>query len=534
MLFTPKISPGSPRVVRAAAVAALAAGVLVAGALAGGGRTHAASAQTGSAQLASASHGLIVAGNAPGQTAASAVSPPPINVPVYNGCNMDSTYNGTSNTLGPFSAFLGGWADASKLGDALTVGYPTSALAQSPNGDYVMAGTFTDTSGNSWQCFKVSLNLDYQGQKEFPPTSATFLAFGFVPVTATVHLIQAGPITAVVYRDNGGTLGSANPFTAVSTAQVSAQLTNVKVNGTPLDVGSDCHTAGTLYSPGNPINPHELVTVGGQNAGDSGPLYVFELSGSLAGTATIPPFTGCVTPGGENLDSLLTSSVSGSGNFVKIDQGVPCLVGAGLCAKPDSVNGPPGVPEILPLWTVKNGGTFAATAPATISLPTSLAVGQGIINIGCNSALNATVPDTVGPLRGDTATVDWSFTGCRDQSGNQWTIVQQAPVPLDAEFLIQGVTSTEVSGIIFNVSGPDGCTAQLTGNLEPTYAAGTLTLRAATRIERLFPTNATSACPKFIEPIYLAGGLPGNPPGGNPNLTPLSYNFTPPFDISSP
>lgn len=532
MLFTPKISRGSPRAVRAAAVAVLAAGVLAAGVLAGGGRTQAASAQTGSARLASARHGLIVAGNAPGRTAAPAVGPPPINLPVYNTCAMDSTYNGTTNTLGPFSAFLGGWADAGKLGGALTVGNPTPALAQSPNGDHVMAGGFVDTSGTIWNCFKVSLNLDYRGQRKFPPASATFLAFGFVPVTATVHLIQTGPITAVIYQKVDLTIGSAAPFTAVTTAQVSVRLTNVKVNGTPLDVGSDCHTAGTLHSPGNPINPSELVTVGGQDAGDPGPRYVFQLAGSLAGTATIPPFTGCVTSSGENLDPLLTSAVSGSGNFVKIYQGMPCFFEVSFCAvPPTSADGSPGVPQFLPFWTVKNGGAHTITAPVTIWLS---ATGP---SIGCNSTFNFTVPDTAGPPRGDTAIADWKFIGCRDQSGNRWTIVQQAPVPLDAEFIIQsaGVLSTEVSQILFNISGPGGCTMQLSGNLQPIYAAGALTLRASTRIERLFPLNETSTCPSVTFPAFLTGGIPGNPPGGNPDLTaPLSYNFTPPFNISNP
>jgi hypothetical protein len=34
------------------------------------------------------------------------------------------------------------WSDVSKLGEALTAGYPTPALAESPVGDYLQAGMY--------------------------------------------------------------------------------------------------------------------------------------------------------------------------------------------------------------------------------------------------------------------------------------------------------------------------------------------------------------------------------------------------------
>jgi hypothetical protein len=44
--------------------------------------------------------------------------------------------------------------------------------------------------------------------------------------------------------------------------------------------------------------------------------------GPLTGFVAIPRFAGCGV--GEDLDPLLTASISGPDNFIKLIQGVPC------------------------------------------------------------------------------------------------------------------------------------------------------------------------------------------------------------------
>ncbi|CAM5523072.1 hypothetical protein SHIRM173S_11111 [Streptomyces hirsutus] len=53
--------------------------------------------------------------------------------------------------------------------------------------------------------------------------------------------------------------------------------------------------------------------------------YLLLSGGVLSGEATVPAFTGCGA-GGENLDRLLTASVSGPGNQIKQVQGQTCSI----------------------------------------------------------------------------------------------------------------------------------------------------------------------------------------------------------------
>jgi len=68
--------------------------------------------------------------------------------------------------------------------------------------------------------------------------------------------------------------------------------------------------------------------------------YTVSTGGPLTGMLTIPPFTGCGVT--ENLDPLLTGSISGSGNFVKLTQGKLCGP-----SQPKNWTCPPPVPEPL-------------------------------------------------------------------------------------------------------------------------------------------------------------------------------------------
>lgn len=150
-----------------------------------------------------------------------------------------------------------------------------------------------------------------------PPSTATFLTFGFMPIKATMELTQVGPIPVEQVAQGGP------PFLywLKSTATMSVRVRDVTVNGVPLDVGENCRSA----------VPMEIELVGGT------PDYTnILLGGPLQGFATIPPFSGCGV--GEDLDPLLTGSVSGPGNYVKMHQG-------SLCAPADPWFCPPTTPE---------------------------------------------------------------------------------------------------------------------------------------------------------------------------------------------
>lgn len=151
--------------------------------------------------------------------------------------------------------------------------------------------------------------LFFHGRHELPPVTATFLAFRFVPVTATLHLTELNSIKIISVS---GITAPPFPIMVTATTKVAVRVSKVRVNGVPLDVGADCHT----------IHPITLVVVGKGDNTLPPRGYTVPTGGPLSGKATIPPFTDCGTA--ENLDPLLTGSISGRGNFVKLTQGKLC------------------------------------------------------------------------------------------------------------------------------------------------------------------------------------------------------------------
>jgi hypothetical protein len=167
--------------------------------------------------------------------------------------------------------------------------------------------------------------LDDDGKPEFPPFRSTFLGFGFVPVTATLTLLERGPINIVSVS---GVIAPPYPILVTATTKVSIHVSDVTVNGVPLAVGAACRAS----------YPATLTLVGrGQNTlPPTG--YTVPTGGPLAGTLTIPPFVHCGVT--ENLDPLLTGSISGPGNFAKITQGELCGP-----VQPQNWTCPPPVPK---------------------------------------------------------------------------------------------------------------------------------------------------------------------------------------------
>ncbi|MFD3682470.1 DUF6801 domain-containing protein [Streptomyces sp. NPDC058613] len=220
------------------------------------------------------------------------------------------------------NAFITGYSNVRKLGGASLI--PVSCV-QIEQGDPDIA---FPPDGSIHLLQKSEAYLDYQGRKQTPPFQSTFLTFGFTPTTATMILEQAGPMTVasdvlLVFPDN-----IAETYVR---APLVLRVLDVKVNGTPLEVGPSCRTETPLSSPEpDPATypgPHLVMLGKGQLInGTDATGYVLTSGGPLTGEVTIPPFTGCGA-GGEDLDRLLTASISGPGNYVKQIQGQTCAVG---------------------------------------------------------------------------------------------------------------------------------------------------------------------------------------------------------------
>ncbi len=147
--------------------------------------------------------------------------------------------------------------------------------------------------------------IDSLASLDLPDAESTFLTFGFQPVTAKVSF-ENGPLSISTgsYRPAGGTR---TDFAVIAFRQ-SLRLHDVKVNGTPLDVGPDCRTK----------EPFKVVLRG------KAPEYANVLTGGrLRGDIAIPEFSGCGT-GGEDLDPLFTAAISGPGNHVEFAQEKTC------------------------------------------------------------------------------------------------------------------------------------------------------------------------------------------------------------------
>jgi hypothetical protein len=169
--------------------------------------------------------------------------------------------------------------------------------------------------------------LYYHGRPELPPVTATFLAFRFVPVTARLHLVELAPIKIVSVS---GIKAPPFPITVRASTTISIRIDRVRVNGVPLHVGARCQTT----------HPVKLVLIGKGKNTIPPQGYTVPTGGPLSGEVTIPPFTRCGVT--ENLDPLLTGSISGSGNFVKMTQGKLCGP-----SQPANWTCPPPVPKPL-------------------------------------------------------------------------------------------------------------------------------------------------------------------------------------------
>jgi hypothetical protein len=167
--------------------------------------------------------------------------------------------------------------------------------------------------------------LYYQGHRELPPVRSTFLAFGFVPVTASLTVTELRPISI---RSVSGVTAPPYPITVRATTTVAIGISDVDVNGVPLAIGPHCR----------PVSTARLTLIGQGDNTIPARGYTVPTGGPLTGRLTIPAFTDCGVT--ENLDPLLTGSISGPGNFVLMTQGKLCAP-----SEPQNWTCPPPVPK---------------------------------------------------------------------------------------------------------------------------------------------------------------------------------------------
>ncbi|WP_405580808.1 DUF6801 domain-containing protein [Streptomyces sp. NBC_01190] len=213
----------------------------------------------------------------------------------------------------PYSqcGFITGYANIGKLGGASVV----NDLRQHPRlATIVQKTTWSDFTSDD--PLKWYFEIDSIAALTLPPADATFLTYGFMPTSAKMSLVPRGLMTVVTVGT--GTQGTIS--TSAIYGKQDLRLYDVEVNGTPLDVGPDCHTTRPLEIElrgydrssltGVPTRPQDYSVQTG------GPLAQDDLA--------IPPFTGCGTHG-DDLDALFTSSISGHGNSLNLIQGPLCV-----------------------------------------------------------------------------------------------------------------------------------------------------------------------------------------------------------------
>jgi hypothetical protein len=216
-------------------------------------------------------------------------------------------------------AFTAGYADARKLNGAA---FLSPALT---NVELTLREVVNFKPNVNYADLDNVAQLDFHGLQEFPPSTATFLTFGFVPTTATIVLLEHGTIN--IFAIGPAIPGSCKPNKfqdCIIRATVSSRLSvkivpgSVNVNGVPLDVGSDCGT------------PAFDAVLQGTSA--SNPAYSVEGGGPLTGLVTIPKFRNCGV--GENLDPIFNAAISGPQNFNLLTQGAVCFVSGGFGCEP--------------------------------------------------------------------------------------------------------------------------------------------------------------------------------------------------------
>jgi hypothetical protein len=199
-------------------------------------------------------------------------------------------------------SFAVGFTNAARLHEAVLVGPGLTNLVV-PVKEYIY---FKGSIGYVYE--QVAGQFSYDRQSVLPPARGTLLAFGFMPVSASLQLSEIGSMNIALLSCSAPPKKKCpGPNETLLHGLVTLRVYDVDVNGVPLNVGPHCQTT-----------PFPLDLIG------TPPTYSFStISGILTGYVTVPYFTGCHN-GPDNLDPIFNATVSGSGNYVKVNQATFC------------------------------------------------------------------------------------------------------------------------------------------------------------------------------------------------------------------
>jgi hypothetical protein len=211
-----------------------------------------------------------------------------------------------------------------------------------------------------------------------PDITVRTVAFGDIPVEATVQLEQrrdgeARPLpisfhSAGCYLEVPGPHGARQVRDTDIEDRLFVRVKRVEVDGLAVRLAADCRTAepGSLRLHGKGWWDDEVAGEGGQIdilhpwlTGNFSPSQ----GGLLTGTLDVGRFAGCTTADGDDLSRLLTATVAGPGNPVRLT-----TTGAFGCRGPRLPN-----------------GTFGPPAP-----------GMGASDLTCPPGMPAPIPDFPG------------------------------------------------------------------------------------------------------------------------------------------
>lgn len=176
------------------------------------------------------------------------------------------------------------------------------------------------------------------------PMTVRTVGFGLMPIEATVQVSQRRengyPLPLVVdyvstYQYYPGTY-QYKAFVALPTKVEDAfnvEILNVRLDGMDLELVPGCRTVepapvsmiGPGYTVPDPMRSRDYLEKWYDTA-DPAAFFNPIKGGQLAGTMTIPPFTGCVTASGDDLSAMMTTAVSGPGNTVVAQVLGPCAL----------------------------------------------------------------------------------------------------------------------------------------------------------------------------------------------------------------
>lgn len=167
------------------------------------------------------------------------------------------------------------------------------------------------------------------------PFSVHTVAFGTIPVTATLRLAQRRapsglPVPLMVYAYDdfysppppGWRAGLRIHDTDV-TDRLELQVESITIDGHDLEITDDCRTReparltlhGNGFINGSPEVNDDALWESGHFAPGRG--------GLLSGTVDVPAFVDCRTPNGEDVSALLTATASGPDNAVTLHASGP-------------------------------------------------------------------------------------------------------------------------------------------------------------------------------------------------------------------